>query len=197
MVSQYSQRSLTPLKGCCTSIDCIAKLATNNLTKMKKERSKIETEKMKEAIKTIADWKKDLETVINWIVREIDKDQDCISHPEHSNFLRFDAGHCFSVKSHSDIRFNLHNIHKQNSEANQRHGGDANYINGLIKRYGEDYTKMVLGLPLKYKGIGKEKFKIQNIKNEYLPKAREVKRLMQKGQTFTRDEVNQIIGIYK
>ena len=55
---------------------------------------------------------------------------------------------------------------------------------------------MMEGLPLKYNGTAKEKFTIYNIKNIYLPKAREVVRNMKNGETYTRDEVNKLIGIY-
>ena len=152
--------------------------------------------KLKESIKSITDWKKDLQDVVNWIVREIDKDYKCISHPDMKGFLRYDAGHYYGTGAHSDVRFNMHNIHKQNSQANERYGGCASYTLGIKERYGNEYLDMMLDLPLKYKGIGKEKFTIDNIRNIYLPNARRIKREIQKGADFTRDQINEIIGIY-
>ncbi len=55
---------------------------------------------------------------------------------------------------------------------------------------------MLEGLPLTWKGIGKEKFTISNIQGKYLPAARAIVRELKKGVTFTRDQVNDLIGIY-
>jgi hypothetical protein len=186
-------------KYCMAKKACI-KAFLDSERKLKEKAEQREWNKHKkeqiEKMKTLSQWKDDLQIVVNWIARELDKDQPCISHPEVKDFLRYDAGHYYTVKSHSDIRFNLHNIHKQNSESNERHGGNADYTRGLKQRYGQDYLDMVLGLPLRYEGTGKEKYTIPNIRDIYLPNARKVKREMMKGADFTRDQVNEMIGIY-
>lgn len=200
---KYSRRSLSPLKRTCEIKDCQDKsykdAAMKIIQKKRKDAKKQERQrrdKIRQSIKSLADWKNDLQSVVNWIVKEIDKDLPCISHPTMKNFLRYDAGHGFTVKTHSDIRFNVHNIHKQNSQANQMYGGDSNYTRGILKRYGSEYLEMFLSLPLKWKGIGKEKFKIKAIREIYLPNARRVKKRLQDGDILTRDEINKEIGIY-
>ena len=199
MVFKYSVRSMTGLKGVCESIDCSTKagmmfIAKKNLKEKKAWNSR--KKDMKQKAKTIAAWKDDLQAVVNWIVKQMDKDLKCISHPEMKNFLRWDAGHYYTVKAHSDIRFNFHNIHKQNSQANELHGGCPEYTLGLKQRYSNEYADMVLGLPLKWKGIGKEKYTIPNIRDIYLPNARDLKRRIEKGFMPSRDEANLIIDIY-
>lgn len=184
-----------PLQFVC-SPTCAVSYNKKHLKKQELKEWKKHKKNQEEKLKIRADWKEDLQKVVNWIVRNLDKDQPCISHPNTKGFLRYDAGHFYSVGSHQDIRYNMHNIHKQNSEANQRHGGNADYAKGLKERYGNDYLEMVLNLPLQWKGTAKEKFTIDNIKNEYLPAARKVKRGLEKGEEYTRDEINKIIGIY-
>ena len=199
LVSERSRRSMTGLKGCCNDVECMTLAAMKSIEARKAKENKAwkeRKEKGKIEVKTIAHWKKDLQDVVNWIVKQIDKDLPCISHPELKGFLRYDAGHYFTVKAHSDIRFNVHNIHKQNSQSNERNGGDGNYVLGIKKRYGNEYLEMMLGLPLKYKGIGKEKYTIANIRDIYLPEARKIKREIEKGLKYNRDQVNKQIGIY-
>ena len=201
--TKYAQK-YPAFKWCCLNIDCMMASKTKFINKLNEEgektRRRIEKQKkdrLREEIKGITGWKDDLQKVVNWIVRELDKSRTCISHPEIKNFLRYDAGHYYPVSTCSDLRFNLHNIHKQSSEANQRYGGNANYTAGLINRYGSDYLNTIIELRKKYKGIGKEKFTIENIKKIYLPRARAIQREMKNGAIYTRDEINKRIGIYE
>lgn len=206
-------------KGCGNSVyifkfglcrDCFAKFLLSDSDIAKKELNKrvikakteIKSEKKrifakrKNDLKGITAWKDDLQKEINWIVRNIDIDYPCISHPEHEKGLRYDAGHYFSVASCSDLRYHLDNIHKQGSWANTNHGGCPEYAIGLKQRYGVEYLNSLEGLRLKCKGIAKERFTIENIRYNFLPKAREIVREMKKGKPYTRIEVNEKMGIY-
>ena len=184
-----------PLQQTC-SIHCAIEYSRKLEAKRANKIARADKKEKLDKLKSVADWKKDLQVVVNWIVRELDKDFPCISHPETKNFLRYDAGHAYTVKVHSDVRYNVHNIHKQSSEANERHGFCAEYAKGLKVRYGQKYLDMVLSLPLDWKGIGKDKFTISNIKDIYLPNARRIQREMKDGAEFSRDQVNEMIGIY-
>lgn len=184
-----------PLQMCC-SIKCAIAYTKGLKEKAESKEWNQRKKEIKEKIKTLADWKNDLQNVVNWIVKELDKDLPCISHPDMTGFLRWDAGHAFTVKAHSDIRFNLHNIHKQNSQSNELYGYCPEYQQGLLNRYGQGYLDMVLRLPLTWNGIGKKKFKINLIRDEYLPNARRIQREMKAGAEFTRDQINEMIGIY-
>lgn len=200
MVSDYSKNSMTPFKRSCMGIDCKTKIVMGEVESQRSKRKAKDREvlnQMREKIKTISDYKSELQQLVNWIAKEIDKQEKCISHPNQNGFLRYDAGHYWTVKVHSDIRFNFHNIHKQNSEANQRHGGCPEYIVGIIKRYGQEYADMLLGLPFRFKGIDKAKFNIRDMRDIYLPNARKLKQEIKNGLEVTRDEANDFIGIYE
>jgi len=195
----YALRQKTAAKRTCGEVDCMVKAGAKFLEEVRKTKKKEWNKRKKEGnekLKTLTNWKDDLQKPINWIVKQLDKGEKCISHPKQKYFLRMDAGHYWSVGTCSDLRFNLHNIHGQSSSANQRHGGCPEYLLGLQQRYGSEYMEMVQGLKLKHKGIGKEKFTIDNIKNIYLPIARRIKREIEKGADFTRDQINEMIGIY-
>lgn len=193
---EYKKRSLTFRKRTCDKDECVDIAAGEVAKKAIKQVKKKERAKLKRNTMSLSDWKNELQKVVNRIVRKLDENLPCISHPNTKGFLRYDAGHYYSVKSHSDIRFNVHNIHKQNSQSNQLYGGDANYTRGINNRYGSDYLDMMLGLPLKYKGIGKEKYNINDIRYKYFPIAKKILSELENGETFTRDQINEKIGIY-
>lgn len=182
---------MTPLSKVCDDVECKTSVAMTALNKKKK----VEFQEFKENSKTASDYKKELQDLVNWIVKEIDKDLPCISHPEQKSFLRFDAGHFWGVGAHGDLRFNFHNIHKQNSEANQRYGGGAHYAVGLKNRYGHEYLNLVFDIRLKYKCISKT-FTIPNLK-EWIRKATYLKMQIKQGEIFTRDQLNEYLGIYE
>jgi hypothetical protein len=57
------------------------------------------------------------------------------------------AGHRYSVNAHRHIRFNLHNIHRQNVCCNKwKSGNPDGYDEGLEKIYGSDYANYVKSL---------------------------------------------------
>jgi hypothetical protein len=96
---------------------------------------------LKEKLKTLSDWKKDLQTEINTIVRLIDKDKPCIAT---GNFGKMNAGHRFSVGSNPTLRFHLDNIHVQSEHSNKWKAGDTiRYDEGLEKIYGKKYLNHV------------------------------------------------------
>lgn len=195
----YAFRAKTAAKQTCGAEDCLSSAAMQYITKSraaKKKQKKKQDDDEREKLKTLTAWKDDLQKPINWIVKELDKERLCISHPELKSFLRYDAGHYYSIGTCSDLRFNFHNIHAQSSWANQKHGGCPEYLEGLIDRYGQEYGDYVQGLKRLYAGVGKEKYTIDNIKNIYLPIARRLQREMKKGAMFSRTQLNEMIGIY-
>lgn len=174
-------------------ISKISGIAKKDVAATKREQKK----KDRESIKTVSDWRKDLEAIVNWIVKKLDDEYPCISHPNIARGMRWDAGHYYSVKAHQDLRFHMDNIHKQGSYANTHYGGCPEYLFGLRERYNDDYANNIQYTHLlMWKGVAKHFLTIENIKNEYLPNARKVKREIQKGAEFTREQVNELIGIY-
>ncbi len=143
-----------PIQPTCKSYDCMvafAKNVANNKLKRNKqeEKRKWNAEKivLREKIKTLSDYLKDLQTNINAIVRLIDKGCGCICTDSTNG--KKNAGHYRSVQSHPTIRFHLDNIHLQSEHSNTYRSGDTlRYQAGLKKVYGEDYFEFVNSLSL-------------------------------------------------
>lgn len=173
--------------------------------KVKKANDKKVKTELKEKIKTLSDYAKELQKEINTIVRLIDKGTQCISTLKPLN-NKFDAGHFYSVGSNPALRFHLDNIHAQSVYANQYLSGDqVNYINGLSKVYGENYKNYVLSLKSRYKTL---KLSKDDYKEKILI-AKDIVRVLKlidddDNQNYSvnsriklREEFNEILGIYE
>lgn len=155
---------------------------------------------LKEKLKTKSDYEKDLQILINKIVRLIDKNTCCISTGKPLN-EKFDAGHFFSVGSNPTIRFNLLNIYAQSVYANQYLSGDQiNFMNGLSDNYGKGLQSIVLKLKSDYKVI---KLSIDDLKEKIVIAKSIVKHLEIENKTYNsierielRKKYNNLIGIY-
>ena len=98
--------------------------------------------KLKEELKTLSDYKKDLETEINKIVRLIDYGSNCMMCDKPMN--KKNACHYHSVGSNESLRFNLHNIHIGCENCNTHKSGNIiEYDETLIKYYGSEYWEYV------------------------------------------------------
>jgi Bacteriophage Lambda NinG protein len=197
LMSEYSKRSLYPaLKGVCKSADCMTKSGVGFVETLRKKEaaqraSKTKTER--EEIMTLSDWKKALEKVVNEIVRSVDEKYPCIATGRYTGTMH--AGHFRSVNSYPALRFNVWNIHKQCAESNTYKAGDTHlFREGLIARYGVEKMDEIDGLVGRYIVL---KINIDEIKYIHLPAAKDVLKRLRKGETFTRDEINELIGIYK
>lgn len=169
---------------------CIKCLSEKGKKKIDKDR--------KDSIKGLPEFKKDLETQINTIIRLIDKGLNCISCNSKGN----SAGHFHSVNSNGSLRYNLHNLHLQEYSCNGEKGGNIiKYGQGLINIYGKEYKEYVeydlvrlyptikLTIEELKEAIGKAKNVVKILKTEdkeYNPEERLQRR------TF----FNKIIGIY-
>ena len=154
---------------------------------------------IKEKLKTLSDWQKDLEKPINKICCLLDKGSGCISCNGHTTPQ---AGHFHTVKSNPSIRFNLHNLHLQDYNCNCAKGGNIQkYDLGLIERYGKTYWEYV-----KF-GIVSDFPLLKMAKNEYQEKINIangiVKWLQLQNKTYDKNErlelrekFNKDLGIY-
>lgn len=167
---------------------------------LKAKNWKEEKAKMKESVKTLSDYKSDLQKEINTLVRELDKGHRCISGRKLLG-NRYDAGHFFSRGSNPSLAFNLMNIYGQSVHSNQWKSGDQiNYLIGLERDFGKDHKDYVLSL----KGL----YPILKITSEEIkPKIEIVRGLIKwvrsQDRKFTnkerielRKEFNAKIGIY-
>lgn len=107
---------------------------------VKKEKEKKVKEKMKS---NVTNWKDKLQTEINKIVRLIDKDLPCLARKK---FGQMHAGHVYARGGNSNMRYNLHNIHRQNAQSNHFQNDDGLLREGLINEYGSDYMEFITSL---------------------------------------------------
>ena len=129
----------------CTSADCRTAVVIKHMDKQKKLKKKVERAEMKEArekLKSVTVLHRELRTVVQKIVRHIDKGLPCICTNQYHE--AYDGGHYLAAGSNPQAQHNAHNIHKCSVLSNQwRSGDERRFRLGLIKRYGEDYFNMV------------------------------------------------------
>lgn len=182
--------TLTYIRWCsreCRFEYCFPK-AKKNLNKSRTQKKK----KQREELKTLSEWKADLQRLINWIVRKIDEDKPCIARPNSNGLMT--AGHLYSVGSYPALRYHLWNIHKQSTHSNSHLSGDTSaYRQGIIIRYGESKLEYIDSLRAKYPVL---KLSIPEIKDKIVM-AKHIKSRLNKGEIITRDEINNELSIYK
>jgi len=98
----------------------------------------------KEKIKSLSDWKADLQTEVNSIVRLIDKGQLCLARQINAGQLH--GGHVFSSGANKNFTYNCHNIHRQSAQSNHWQNDDALMKEGLEREYGRSYLLFVTAL---------------------------------------------------
>jgi hypothetical protein len=125
------------------SKDCVSDYIDNHPNKI------IETAKLAvkknylEQKREIIDYKKKLQEKVQQIARLIDHDLPCLARVIHG---QMHGGHIFSKGSSPNMRFNLHNIHRQSAQSNHWQNDDALLREGLKNEYGEDYFEFIVSL---------------------------------------------------
>lgn len=166
--------------------------------KVKTKNWKEEKAKMKESVKTLSDYKSDLQKEINLIVRLIDNGHPCIATGSFEG--KMNAGHYIGTKANPTIRFHLENIWIQSEHSNMWQSGDTlRYQQGIIKLFGVNYLEYMNSLQsipvikLTYDEI-KEKIKIcREIVKELKT---ENKMYFSWERVYMRKKLNDRIGIY-
>jgi len=143
-----------------------------------------------------------LQTLVNKIVRLIDRGHPCISSGTPYGKYQVDAGHFYSVGSNPTLRYNLLNIFAQSRSDNDRKGGKgSNYGLSLKQTFGDEVRDEIESLPAKYPRLNLSKMEAW----EACKRARNViKALEQTEVIFTnemritmRKRINESLGIYK
>jgi len=171
---------------------------------VKKQTKKVEREKTKaakEGLKTLSDYKKELQALINSMVRFIDRNCVCISSQKPLN-EKYDAGHYYSVGSNDTIRFNLLNIYAQSVYSNRHLSGDLiNFTSGLTAMYGIEHLERVIGLkmaPVIKLSIPEAKEKIKIAKSELSRLKAENKSFFNSNERIQeRENINKKLSIYE
>ena len=153
---------------------------------------------LKEKIKTISDYKNELQKDINKIVRLLDKGHECISSGRYIS-ANGQAGHCFSRGAFPSIRFNLHNIWLQSVHDNLHLSGNLNgFRTRLIEKFGHgyfDYLESLKGISI---NLTKEEIvECRAICKEIIKELEKSEYLTDEERLNKRYELNKRIGIYE
>ena len=198
---KFTPRFSSLEKYCFDKDECIKAMAEEAKRKQQEKQLKDWQKRKPQLVyqsKSESTIKDDLQAEINKLARMIDADLPCISCGTTKD-VQFAGGHRKSRGAHPNIRFNLHNIHKQcNKNCNKGLSGNPDgYDIGLEQRYGKEYLEMVHGLTLKYP-------RMTMTKDELNEKLVLVRKIIRNFDTFQfndpvkfRDCLNELIGIYK
>jgi len=180
--------------------NALIKKAMEKVKSSKEKKSRQETKVFREKLKTLSDWKNDLQKEINAIVREIDKGHPCISSGRPLG-KSYDAGHFLGRQAFPEVRYHLMNIYAQSVEQNQHKSGNViGFMSGLEQVFGKEHLESVMAL----KSLPSLRITIEEIK-EAIPRCRGIlKWLKLQDRIFTTEErlelrkrFNIEIGIYK
>lgn len=192
-----------PLQMTC-SAQCFYDLGMKKKAEIDEKKNKEWKTKAKEKEAKISYFEALLQVEINAIIRLIDKDlPNCISCDPKTPIKQAFAGHFHAIGGHNHLRFNLHNEHRQCFSCNGKKGGrPIQYIDGLVREYGEEYADYV-------QFTMRRNFPIMKWTKEDVKGWIEIARLIKKelielDNTYTaeerielRKELNFRIGIYK
>jgi hypothetical protein len=135
------------------SLPCAIKLSEKKEGKIAlRQAQRQEVKEMAIKLKTLGDYKKELQVEINKLVRLIDEGCGCISCGTLSG--KENAGHYYSVGSRPNLRFNLMNIWKQCEHCNTHLSGNLiEYRANLVKLVGEQHLEFLSDLNVMYKDL--------------------------------------------
>jgi DNA repair exonuclease SbcCD ATPase subunit len=120
------------LQATCTKPTCL--IEWGRIAERKK--AKREIRQMRENLKSVSAYRRDLQKVFNEFIRLRDSKEPCISCGRPLP-AKYDAGHFYSVGSYPNLRFNEDNVHGQCVECNQhKHGNLLEYSPRLTERIG-------------------------------------------------------------
>lgn len=134
-----------------TQVACSPKCAIELSKNVSEKESKIKQrqeakawkEKKRAELKTIPNLLEDAQKVFNEYIRLRDKDMACISCGGTLG-LKYDAGHRWSVKNYSGLRYNEENVYAQCVSCNQhRDGNEGEYRLGLEAKIGKERVEYI------------------------------------------------------
>ena len=115
-----------------------------------------------------------LQTELQAIARTIDQGLPCLATGRAGGQMH--GGHVFSKGAHPQMRYNLHNIHRQSAQSNHSHNDDGLLREKLEQEYGTKYLHYL-------RSLRKEepvKLSAQELYDKYL-QARAAHRALKKG----------------
>ena len=122
------------------SPQCGFKLSQSKLKEKRTKEWQIEKKRLKTEV---TDWKGNLQMEINKIVRLIDKDLCCLARNKKG---QIHAGHVYARGGNANMRYNLHNIHRQSAQSNHFQNDDGLLREGVVNEYGQGYMDFISDL---------------------------------------------------
>ncbi len=204
-ICKESFEAKNSLQVVCKS-ECAIEYGRIHLKRTKIESAKkqrLERDKLKSGLMTKGDYEKALQTKINYMVRLIDEGCRCIACNKYKD--KFDAGHMMPTSTHPFLRFHLMNIWAECRYDNSYKSSKFDYVDGLIREFGQDVFDYITGLKLEWKDLSWE---IHELK-EWIKKANECIKFIEvfksdkqlplnnSDRILLRVQVNELMGIYK
>lgn len=136
----------------CCNYQCAKDYVDSRKAKLSEQKAKLEakidrqiTKERKEKLKSLRDWKKDVQAWCNKYIRLRDANEPCISCGRHHQG-QYHAGHYLSVGSHPELRWDERNIYKQCAPCNNHLSGNLiEYRKRLIKIKGQKLVDWLEG----------------------------------------------------
>lgn len=177
----------------CQNYDCKLTYALKVV-----EQNKIDQEKKfkQKAKSDTTNWKSKLQTEVNKVVRLIDKGLPCLARQKNG---QIHAGHVYARGGNQNIKYNLHNIHRQNAQSNHFQNDDGLLRDGVVREYGQDYMDFISSLKstpildLKNKEYEELTYKAKKI---VLKLKKENKTYSLEKRIELRNQINIELGIY-
>lgn len=136
------------LQPVCANPRCVLQYAEQ----VKNKKARREIKAMRERVKSISHWRRDLQQVFNQFIRLRDAHKGCVSCGKPLRD-KYDAGHFYSVGSYPNLRFTETNCFGQCVECNQhKHGNLLEYRERILTRITQeqlDELVRIKDLPLR------------------------------------------------
>lgn len=172
---------IRPLQAVCSPL-CAIEL---DKTKIKKWIDKEKTKEQKEALLSKGHYVQILQTLVNKIVRELDKDKPCISCGT-LKAKQWDASHFFPISTHGYLRFDLFNIYKSCSYCNKELSGNLYEYSKRLEQIGK--LQIIEEHKEKYNGL---RFTIPELKEAIKAAKSALKNLTD------RETINKQLNLYR
>lgn len=158
----------------------------------------IKKQKFSEMKDNVTDYKKFLQDDVQKISKLIDYGLRGLHETENDTGI-IQSGHVYSKKNNEQMRFNLHNMHRQGAKSNMALVYDEELRDGLISEYGIQYFNFIKSL----KSQSLPKIKQNEYKDYHFKALAIIKRLQltfysysKKERLELRNSINNELGIY-
>ena len=132
-------------------LKCALKVSAAKTKQKEVEKKKLNL-KLKESLKTLGDYKKELQIEVNKIVRLIDEGCKCLACGITN--AKFDASHFRGVGAWDNLRFNLHNIYSGCARCNTYQNGNLiKFREGIIETFGDSQIAYIDDLNVIYPSV--------------------------------------------